>query len=126
MAQDKFMINDDVNTVQPDKGLKYDFETTYSEDTVRVQSGVMHITPLFTVEALGYSRKDLSAADMKLMLQKVAKGKPFKAHYFSAYYGQWRDDYFYVGKGSLNTGTWKQNEERFETLSFNMIGVNPL
>ena len=126
MAQQIFMINDDVNTVQPDEGLKYDFETTYTEDTVRVQSGVMYITPLFTVESYGYSRKDLTAAEMKLMLQKIAKGRPFKAHYFSAYYGTWRDDYFYVGKGSLSVGSWKQNDEKFDSLSFNMVGVNPL
>lgn len=120
------MINDDVNTVQPDEGLKYDFETTYTEDTVRVQSGVMYITPLFTVESYGYSRKDLTADEMKLMLQKIAKGRPFKVHYFSAYYGAWRDDYFYVGKGSLTVGSWKQNDEKFDSLSFNMVGVNPL
>lgn len=126
MAQQIFMINDDVNTVQPDEGLKYDFETTYTEDTVRVQSGVMYITPLFTVESYGYSRKDLTADEMKLMLQKIAKGRPFKVHYFSAYYGAWRDDYFYVGKGSLTVGSWKQNDEKFDSLSFNMVGVNPL
>lgn len=126
MTQQIFMINDDVNTVQPDEGLKYDFETTYTEDTVRVQSGVMYITPLFTVEAYGYSRKDLTAEEMKLMLQKIAKGRPFKVHYFSAYYGAWRDDYFYVGKGSLTVGSWKQNDEKFDSLSFNMVGVNPL
>ena len=126
MAQNRFMINDDPNTVQPDAGLKYDFETTYTEDTVRVQSGTMYITPLFTVESYGFSAKDLSAEQMKNMLQKVAKGKPFKVHYFSAYYGTWRDDYFYVGKGSLNVGSWKQDEERFETISFNMVGVNPI
>lgn len=126
MAQQIFMINDDVDTVQPDEGLKYDFETTYTEDTVRVQSGVMYITPLFTVESYGYSRKDLTADEMKLMLQKIAKGRPFKVHYFSAYYGAWRDDYFYVGKGSLTVGSWKQNDEKFDSLSFNMVGVNPL
>lgn len=126
MTQQIFMINDDVNTVQPDEGLKYDFETTYTEDTVRVQSGVMYITPLFTVESYGYSRKDLTAEEMKLMLQKIAKGRPFKVHYFSAYYGAWRDDYFYVGKGSLTVGSWKQNDEKFDSLSFNMVGVNPL
>ena len=126
MAQQIFMINDDVNTVQPDEGLKYDFETTYTEDTVRVQSGVMYITPLLTVESYGYSRKDLTADEMKLMLQKIAKGRPFKVHYFSAYYGAWRDDYFYVGKGSLTVGSWKQNDEKFDSLSFNMVGVNPL
>ena len=126
MAQQIFMINDDVNTVQPDEGLKYDFETTYTEDTVRVQSGVMYITPLFTVESYGYSRKDLTADEMKLKHQKIAKGRPFKVHYFSAYYGAWRDDYFYVGKGSLTVGSWKQNDEKFDSLSFNMVGVNPL
>lgn len=125
MAQDKLKFNG-VAIKQPDKGLGYDFETTYSEDSGRVQSGVLHITPLFTVEAFSYTATDLTEAEMSQILRIVAKGAEFKMHYRSPYYGGWRDDQFYVGKGSLSIGSWKEDEERYENLSFNVIGANPL
>lgn len=125
MAQDKLKFNG-IAIKQPDKGLGYDFETTYSEDSGRVQSGVLHITPLFTVEAFSYTATDLTEAEMSQILRIVAKGAIFNMHYRSPYYGKWRDDQFYVGKGTLSIGSWKEGEERYENLSFNVIGANPL
>ena len=112
--------------LQPDEGLGYDFETTYTEDSTRVQSGVLHASAMFTVESFSYQATDVNLQDMKTILQIVAKGKPFTLHYFSPYYGAWRDDKFYVGKGSLSIGRINQARERYESLSFNMIGVNPI
>lgn len=123
--QEKITFND-IAIKQPDEGLKYDFETTYTDDSTRVQSGVLHSTPLFTVESFGYSSSNLTIEEMKTILQIVAKGKRFKMHYFSPYYGKWRDDTFYVGKGSLSIGTLRQDKERFKSLSFNVVGVNPI
>lgn len=125
MAQERLKIND-TDIKQPDEGLGYNFETTYSDDTARVQSGVMHLTALFTVESFSYSAKELTSDEMARILRMVAKGKRFKLHYRSPYYGKWRDDYFYVGKGSLKIGSWKEKEERYDSLSFNMVGVNPI
>lgn len=111
---------------QPDEGLGNDFETTYSEDTTRVQSGVMNLEPLFTVEAFAYEASNLTKSEVKEILQIVAKGNKFYMRYYSPYYGQWRDDLFYVGKGSMKIGRLNENGETFDTLSFNMIGVNPI
>ena len=123
--QEKITFND-IAIKQPDEGLKYDFETTYTDDSTRVQSGVLHSTPLFTVESFGYSSSNLTIEEMRTILQIVAKGKRFKMHYLSPYYGQWRDDTFYVGKSSLSIGTLRQDKERFKSLSFNVVGVNPI
>ena len=125
MAQEYIKMNG-VVILQPDEGLGYDFETTYTEDTTRVQSGTLHSTAMFTVESFSYQATDVSLQDMKTILQIVAKGKPFTLHYFSPYYGAWRDDKFYVGKGSLAIGRLNAASEVFESLSFNMIGVNPI
>lgn len=111
---------------QPDEGLGFEFETTYTEDSTRVQSGVGHFTPMFTVESFSYEAAGVTIAEMKTILQIVAKGKYFTLHYFSPYYGAWRDDTFYVGKGSLAIGTLRADEELYDSLSFNMIGVNPI
>ena len=125
MAQNYITING-VKIKQPDEGLGYSFETTYTSDSTRVQSGSIHATPMFTVESFSYAASYLTIAEMQTILQKVAKGGNFTLHYFSPYYGQWRDDTFYVGKGSLEIGRLTEGGEYFDSLSFNMVGVNPI
>ncbi len=125
MAQNYITINS-VKIKQPDEGLGHSFETTYTSDSTRVQSGAMHATPMFTVESFSYAASNLSKTEMQTILQKVAKGGSFTLHYFSPYYGQWRDDTFYVGKGSLEIGRLNEDGEIFDSLSFNMVGVNPI
>lgn len=125
MAQERLLING-IAVKQPDSGLGYSFETTYTEDSVRVQSGVADISAMFTVEAFSYEATDLTESEMSTILQMIAKGKKYKLHYRSPYYGAWRDDYFYTGQGSLSIGSWKEDKERYENLSFNMVGVNPI
>ena len=125
MAQEYITING-IKIRQPDEGLGYDFETTYTEDSTRVQSGQLHVTPLFTVEAFSYSASWLTTSEMKTILEQVARGNPFRLHYFSPFFGEWRTANFYVGKGSLSIGRLIVNEERFESISFNMIGVDPI
>ena len=125
MAQNYITING-VKIKQPDEGLGYSFETTYTSDSTRVQSGSMHATPMFTVESFSYEASYLTISEMQTILQKVAKGDSFTLHYFSPYYGQWRDDIFYVGKGSLAIGRLTEDGEYYDSLSFNMVGVNPI
>lgn len=91
-----------------------------------MQSGVLHTTPLFTVESFSYAASWLTIAEMKTILQIIAKGRYFTMHYFSPYYGAWRDDTFYVGKGSLSIGSLRADKERYTSLSFNIVGVNPI
>lgn len=125
MAQEYVKINDIV-IKQPDEGLAYDFETTYTDDSGRVMSGTAHVVPLFTVESFGYTASNLTSAEMQQILTQIAKGRRYKLHYRSPFYGAWRDDYFYTGKGSIKIGSWKEGEERYESLSFSMVGVNPI
>ena len=123
--QDTIKING-IEIWQPDEGLESSFETTYTSDSTRVQSGVMHATPLFTVEQFSYSATDVPIEDVKIILQQIIKGNPFTLHYYSPFYGRWRDDIFRVGKGQYSIGSLKADEEKIETLSFNMTGDNPI
>ena len=125
MAQNYITINN-TRIKQPDTGLGYDFETTYSEDSTRTQDGVAHFTPLFTVEAFSYKATNLTTDEMKTILQLITRGHNFTLHYFSPYFGTWRNDTFYVGKGSLSISRLNEDTELFDELSFNMIGVNPI
>ena len=123
--QDTIKING-IEIYQPDEGLQSSFETTYTSDSTRVQSGVMHATPLFTVEQFSYSATDVPIEDVKIILQQIIKGNHFTLHYYSPFYGRWRDDIFRVGKGQYSIGSLKADEEKIETLSFNMTGDNPI
>ena len=125
MAQDHIKLNG-ILIRQPDEGLGYDFETTYSSDTTRTQNGKLHATGMFTVEALSYSASNMTAAEMKTILSVIAKGKPFTLHYFSPYYGGWRDGRFYVGRGSLSVRRLNNSAEFYDSLSFQMTGVDPI
>lgn len=115
-----------IEIYQPDEGLQASFETTYSSDSARVQSGVMHATPLFTVEQFGYAATDIPAAGASVILQQIIKGTPFTLHYYSPYYGAWRDGQFRVGRGQYSIGSLKENGETLTSLSFNMTGENPI
>ena len=126
MMQEKLLFNG-IEIKQPDSGaLGVNFDTTFTEDSGSIMSGTAFVAPLFTVESYSYEATDLTLEEMSQILQIVAKGKIFKCRYLSAYYGKWRTDEFYVGKGSLNVGTWQTSEEKYDKLSFNIIGVNPL
>lgn len=123
--QDKIRING-IEIFQPDEGMRYSFETTYSEDSGRVQSGVMNAVSYFTVEQLSYEATEIPMNKASEILQMVATGNPFTLHYFSVYYNRWRDGLFRVGKGSLNIGSLEQGYEKLSSLSFNMTGEEPI
>ena len=123
--QDYIKINGTV-IHQPEEGLGYSFETKYSEDTKRVQSGKLKASAMFTVEQLSYSGVNLTVEEMKTILQLIGKGGNITLHYFSPYYGAWRDGTFYVGKGSLSVARLSEDSESYDSISFNMTGVNPI
>lgn len=123
--QNKIKIND-VEIFQPDEGLKSSFETTYTEDSTRLQSGEANFVPLFTVEQFSYQATDIPINEVSVILQQVIKGEAFKLHYFSPYYGKWREGMFRVGKGEFTIGSLEDEGEKVSTLSFNMTGENPL
>lgn len=126
MAEQQKIQMNGITIKQPDKDMACGFETTYSEDSGRGMIGNAHLTPLFTVEAFTYSATDLTVAEMQQILRIVARGEKFTLHYFSPFYGKWRDAKFYVGQGNLSIGTLEADGERYESLTFNMTGVDPI
>ena len=57
---------------QPDEGLAYNFETTYTEDSTRLQDGSANFVPMFTVEQLSYQATDVPSDKAAEILQIVA------------------------------------------------------
>ena len=123
--QDSIKMNG-IEIYQPDEGLGYSFESTYTEDSTRLQTGVLNAVPMFTVEQFSYQATDVPMDKATEILQIIAKGYPFTLHYFSVYYGVWRDGTFRVGKGSLAIGSLEENNTKLSSLSFNMTGDEPI
>lgn len=126
MAQDCFKMNNEV-VWQPEKAMAAAWETTYTEDSTRTQSGKDRFTPMFTVEQYSYSAKGIPVAEATKIIKMIMKGAPVLLHYWSVYHGCWRDDYFRVAKSSgVNIGSLVNGEEMYDSLAFNMTGVNPI
>lgn len=125
ITQKKYLINGK-EIWQPDKGMSYNFSSTFTEDSARSMDGVGHFTPMFTVEQVGYSAKHVPIEDAAKLLQAIGGGRTFVLHYFSPYFGCWRSDYFYVGQGDLSIGTLEEDGEKMDQISFNMTGINPI
>ena len=124
--QDLIKING-VAIFQPDEDLGYAIETTFTEDSTRLQSGSANFVPMFTVEQLSYQATSIPMEEATKILQMVGKGEAFTLHYFSVYYGGWRDGTFRVGKSNtISIGSLEENNEKLSSLSFNMTGDNPL
>ena len=112
--------------LQPDEGIQYSFESTYQEDTKRVQAGSLEAFPMFTVEQYSYSATDVSPEDASTLLHIILNGHNFEAFLYSPYFGHWVTVKVYVGKGSLKIGTIQVDTERMNEFSFNFTGVNPV
>ena len=111
---------------QPDTGLKYSTETTFTQGSFRAMNGIGYFDPLFTVEQLGYVATNVPQPEVTKILQIIDNAKKFTLHYFSMHYGKWKDGIFHVGQGNYDVGSWKVGEEYVKSLSFNMTGVYPL
>lgn len=123
--QDLIRING-IDIFQPDENLGYSFETTYTEDSTRLQNGVANFVPMFTVEQLSYVATDIPVEKATEILQQIDKGQSFTLHYYSIHYGTWRDGTFRVGKGNLSIGSLEKGYSKLSSLSFNMTGDEPL
>lgn len=124
MAQQTIKING--KTIHQPDSFKFSFATTSTEGSERLMSGEMYNEPMFTVESYAYEGSDISVSDMSSLLQMIVNQRKVQLYYFSVYYGRWREAPFYVTQGSVDIGTLKEGEEKYKSLSFNIIGVNPL
>lgn len=124
MAQQKITI-DGVEIWQPDADLEWNYETTYTSDSTRSQSGEGVFTEMFTTQSFAYAATDVPADEVKKLLQLVV-GRKFQLHCFCPYFGTWITATCYVGQGTLSVHTIEQGGERMSSVSFNMIDVHPL
>lgn len=124
MAQEKIKING-VEIWQPDEELAWNYETTYTPDSTRVQSGEGHFTEMFTTESFGYTSSGMPAAEWAKISQMIV-GKKYDLYAWNPHFGKWMTMRCYTGQGSLNVKTLEVGNERFSSVSFNMVDLIPL
>lgn len=121
---EKYKING-VEIWQPDRDLAWDFETTYTSDSTRTMDGRGYFTAMFTTQLFAYQASHVPVAEWA-KISKMIIGKYFKLYAWNPHYGEWRTHTCYVGKGSLNIGSLEAGKERYSSISFNMVDVDPL
>lgn len=124
----RYILIDGHKIKQPNR-FNPSWATTYTEDSGRAMKGKAFIEPLFTAESYSFEATKLTKTEAKEILQRIVPrpSKPtFQLTYYSWFYGEWRTSEFYVGQGTLECRTLKENEEELENISCDMIGVNPI
>lgn len=124
MAQQKIKINN-TEIWQPDTGLTWDYETTYTPDSSRSQDGMGHFTEMFTTESFGYKASDVPIAEWS-KISKMIIGKTFDLYCFNPHFGKWMTHRCKVGKNSLSIKTLEENYETHESITFNIMDLKPL
>lgn len=117
---------DGVRIAQPDSGMGFNYETTYTEDSGRIQNGTAIVSPMFTVRSYSYSKSRPSIDDVKLILSYIAKGAKYELYAFDPATASWKWDVYYTGQGSMNIGYLSNSGGFYDSFSFNAVGVNPI
>lgn len=112
--------------LQPESGLGFSFETTYTEDSGRIQTGEAVVCPMFTVRSYSYSRTRPSVKDVAKILGFIVTGGKFEMYVFDPVTATWKWDTFYVGKGNMDIGYLTADGGHYESFSFNAVGVMPI
>lgn len=126
MAQEYLKINDIRVKVPDQDGYGIQFATTSTSDSDRTQDLVMHNTPIGTVESYSLKWSGLTLAEASLILRQVVNKASFKVHYLDVYSGKWKDGWFYAANFNITPIDLTAGKERIDSLSFNIVGVNPI
>lgn len=126
MAQQHLMLG----TYQPpdvdEDGYQVQFATTSTASSGRTQRGNMINTTMFTVEAYSLKWTNISAVDVKKILEQVMGKNSFSFYHFNVYKGIWETGEFYVA--NINSPFLRLNDgsETVSELSFQVTATNPL
>nr|DAH72600.1 MAG TPA: hypothetical protein [Caudoviricetes sp.] len=117
---------DGVEIAQPERGMGYSYETTYTEDSGRVQSGTAIVAPMFTVKSYSYSRTHPTVAQVAQILSFIVGGGKYEMYAFNPKTGTWGWDVYYTGKGDMSIGYLTPDGGHYDSFSFNAVGVKPI
>ena len=100
--------------------------TTSTEDSDRTQDLIMHNTPMGTVESYSFAWQNIDPGEAAKIVQQIKNKSKYKLRYLRADTGQWTVGYFYTSNYSFGTLKTVDGVLKWESLSFNAVGVNPV
>lgn len=121
---DLFMI-EDVEIEQPTT-YGVTFSTTSTDDSDRTQDLVMHNTPIGTIGSYEMGWEYLKTSAASKILQLVLNKPQFKVHYYDLYADVWKNAYFYASNFEMTPLSLEDGYKYIDSLSFNIVGVNPI
>lgn len=121
---DVFTI-EDTNIEQPTT-YSVSFATTSTDDSDRTQDLVMHNTPIGTIGSYEMRWEYIKTSEASKILQLVLNKSQFKVHYYDLFTDSWKSAYFYASNFEMTPLTLEENYKYIDSLSFSIIGVNPI
>lgn len=110
---------------QPDKYSAV-LATTSTSDSDRDMALVMHNTPIGTVAGYDLEWSYLTAQEASEILRQVLNRPSFTVRYFNILTASWENGEFYVSNFNAPAKILEEDKEYWESLSFNIRGINPV
>lgn len=124
MSQEYFKLNG-ITVKQPDS-VEMNIATTSTDDSGRNQYLEMTNIPIGSVQSYSVEWSWLTPTEMSQILKQVLNKPSFSAHYPDGYEGRWADAAFYATTFNAPSRTFEEGEEKWDKLSFSMIGISPI
>ena len=121
---DAFTI-EDTNIEQPTT-YSGSFATTSTDASDRTQDLVRHNTPIGTIGSYEMRWEYIKTSEASKILQLVLNKSQFKVHYYDLFTDSWKSAYFYASNFEMTPLTLEENYKYIDSLSFSIIGVNPI
>lgn len=106
--------------------FKPSLATTSTEDSDRTQDLVMHNTPMGTIEKYSFTWKYIEPEEAAKIIGQTLNRSKFTLRYLSFVTGGWKTGEFYATNYEPGTLRVTNGVPAWESLSFNVIGVNPV
>ncbi len=106
--------------------FKPSLATTSTEDSDRTQDLVMHNTPMGTIESYAFEWKNIEPEEASKIVQQIKNRSQYSLRFLSPESGQWETKQFYTSNYTFGTLKTADGVFKWESLSFNSVGINPI
>ncbi len=106
--------------------FKPSLATTSTEDSDRTQDLVMHNTPMGTIESYDFEWKNIEPEEASKIVQQITNRSQYSLRFLSPKSGQWETKQFYTSNYNFGTLKTADGVFKWESLSFNAVGINPI
>lgn len=106
--------------------FKPNLATTSTEDSDRTEDLVMHNTPMGTIESYSFEWKYIEPEEAAKIISQTLNKRNFSLRYLSFVSGKWETGQFYASNYNPGSLRISNGKEKWESLSFNVVGVYPV